>query len=185
MPVPLSLSVINLELPSGTKWASCNIGATIPEEIGDRFAWGEYKKKKVYDWKTYIHCDGDGDSCHDLGINICGTRNDVASMVWGDKWNMPSVDQMIELINYCSYEWIAINGIYGGMFTSIRNGNFLFFPATTSTYEDGYYWSCIQEPRCASEAYCLGIGDRGPYVDSFCFDRCAGRLIRAVMKKNV
>lgn len=70
--------LIDLGLPSGTKWACCNVGANMPERPGGFYAWGETEEKEVYDWSTYIHCDGSMETCHDLGENIAGTQYDVA-----------------------------------------------------------------------------------------------------------
>ncbi|MBQ6065098.1 MAG: hypothetical protein IJK87_15950 [Prevotella sp.] len=64
---------IDLGLPSGIKWASCNVGATKPEEYGGYYAWGETEEKEVYDWSTYLHCDGSYNTCYDLGSCISGT----------------------------------------------------------------------------------------------------------------
>ena len=85
---------IDLGLPSGTKWASCNVGATKPEEYGGYYSWGETEEKETYDWSTYIHCDGSSSTCHDLGSDISGTEYDVAHVKWGGKWCMPTLDDI-------------------------------------------------------------------------------------------
>ena len=196
MNVPLSLSIINLELPSGTKWASCNLGAEKPEEYGDHYAWGESTVKKVYDWNTYslcgekfgnIHCNI-GDSRCNKEICIRGTKNDVAYLKWGEKWSLPTLFQMEELIAFCDFEWICLKGVYGGMFTSKRNGNFIFFPAAGGYYginnsecgKYGYYWSCMQDSKDSNYAYCLNFDSRGSYCASFCCSSCYGYSVRAV-----
>ena len=69
---------IDLGLPSGIKWASCNVGASKPEEYGGHYSWGETEEKEIYEWFTYTHCDGTVQTCHDLSPSICGTENDVA-----------------------------------------------------------------------------------------------------------
>ena len=95
---PNGHEAIDLGLPSGTKWASCNVGATKPEAYGCYFAWGETTEKEALDWATYIHCDGSKDICHDLGESISGTEYDVANMKWGGNWQMPTLEQLEELL---------------------------------------------------------------------------------------
>ncbi|MBQ6064081.1 MAG: hypothetical protein IJK87_10720, partial [Prevotella sp.] len=105
--------MIDLGLPSGTKWACCNVGATAPEQYGGYYAWGEVNEKSYYDWSTYIHCDGHYYDCHNLGSDIAGTQYDVAHVKWGGSWVMPSHAQQVELLNYCTSTWTTENGVYG------------------------------------------------------------------------
>lgn len=140
-------NAIDLGLSSGLKWASCNLGATKPEEFGDYYAWGETEKKESYDWSTYIHCDGTAKSCHDLGGDISGTSYDVAHAKWGGTWRMPTNEEMKELIDECKHKWVQVNDVYGIRFTG-PNGNSIFLPATgyrnaanlQSQDNQGCYW---------------------------------------------
>ena len=145
--------MIDLGLPSGTKWACCNVGANKPEDYGDHFAWGETKPKDVYDWSTYIHCDGSEETCHDLGYDIAGKKDyDAATANWGSPWKMPTVEQRKELIYNCTSVWTQENGIYGMKFTG-SNGATIFLPAAGSVWNDelhgmghwGDYWSSTPE----------------------------------------
>ena len=140
--------MIDLGLPSGTKWACCNVGASKPEDYGGYYAWGETTEKSRYSWKTYIHCDGSWETCHDIGNDIAGTQYDAATVNWGSPWVMPSTEQVWELRKACPSEWTTINGINGLRFTG-RNGASVFFPAA-GTRESaklnkvgllGSYWS--------------------------------------------
>ena len=124
---PKGLIAVDLGLPSGTKWANMNVGASKPEEFGGDYAWGETEVKEEYNWKNYIHCDGSERTCHDLGESICGTEYDVAHVKWGGKWQMPSSAQILELIHYCHYEEAHINDVKGMKFVA-PNGNSIFFP---------------------------------------------------------
>ena len=119
---------IDLGLPSGTKWAPWNVGASKPEDHGGYYAWGETEEKEVYDWSTYIHCDGTQNTCYDIGTDITGTDYDVAHVKWGGLWEMPTLEQVKELLAKCSSEWTTVNGIYGSKLTG-PNGNSIFFPA--------------------------------------------------------
>lgn len=118
---------IDLGLPSGTKWACCNVGATSPEGHGNYYAWGETEVKEIYDWTTYTHCDGSKETCHDLGSDIAGTEHDVAHVKWGGSWEMPSQGQIRELTEQCSYKWTARNGVGGVLFTGPSGGT-IFLP---------------------------------------------------------
>ena len=138
---------IDLGLPSGTKWASCNMGATKPEEYGGYYAWGETEEKEVYDWSTYKYYQ-DG-SFVSLGSDISGTEYDVAHVKWGRKWCMPTLDDIKELLDNCTSEWTTFNNVNGRKFTSKINGNSIFLPAAGSRWGGdpnhpvvrGYYWS--------------------------------------------
>ena len=153
---------IDLGLPSGTKWACCNVGASTPEGYGGYYAWGETEEKSTYDWSTYIHCDGSAGTCHDLGSDIAGTQYDVAHVKWGGSWVVPSFDQITELVNNCTYTWISINGVRGEYFTSPSGGS-LFLPAAGIRLNDdlhdaswaGSYLSSTQNPTFSDVAYRL------------------------------
>ncbi|MBO4316020.1 MAG: hypothetical protein J5867_08690 [Prevotella sp.] len=185
-PSVITGEAIDLGLPSGIKWASCNVGATKPEEYGGYYAWGETEEKEVYDWSTYIHCDGSSSTCHDLGSNISGTQYDVAHVKWGGNWRMPTYDEIGELIDNCTTEWTTLNGVYGRKFTSNINGNSIFVPAAgyrggSSLYYagfHGYYWSGTQSASTSHYAYYLSVGSG--YVGRNNNDRYSGRTVRPV-----
>ena len=126
---------IDLGLPSGTKWACCNVGTNIPEGYGGYYAWGETEEKEIYDWTTYIHCDGSEETCHDLGSDIAGTEYDVAHIKWGGSWVMPSQDQINELTSKCTCAWIINNGVLGDLFTG-PNGSTIFLPVSNFWWYD-------------------------------------------------
>lgn len=168
---------IDLGLPSGTKWACCNVGASKPEEYGAYFAWGEISEKDYYDWRTYIHSNDYG-LCNHLGC-ICGTKYDAARIIWGMAWQIPSPEQINELIDYTTYEWMEFNGIKGGKFTG-PNGNFIFLPAAGGCHGSalytfdlyGLYWSGMQNHN-NNEAYIL-------HFDSCFADWCTNNWYRKV-----
>ena len=180
--------MIDLGLPSGTKWACCNVGADKPEAYGGYYAWGETGFKSYFDWSTYIHCDGSESTCHDLGSDIAGTQYDVAHVKWGGSWVMPSKEQQDELINNCTYEWTTVNGVKGGKFTSNINGGSIFLPAAGFRWDDGlygagsygYYWSSTQNPSYSYGAYGLGFNSGGAGWNSYY--RRGGRTVRPVSR---
>ncbi|MBO7132784.1 MAG: DUF1566 domain-containing protein [Bacteroidales bacterium] len=140
---------IDLGLPSGLLWATCNVGANAPEEYGDYFAWGETTPKETYNWDTYKYYDGSvtkytgSDS-----LTILEASDDAATANWGAGWRMPTADEMRELQDYCIVVWTEQNGVNGRKFTG-PNGNSIFLPAAgyridselDNAGSDGYYWS--------------------------------------------
>ena len=180
---------IDLGLPSGTKWACCNVGAGKPEDYGGYYSWGETETKSTYDWITYTHCDGTANTCHDLGRNITGTQYDVAHVKWDGSWVMPSWTQLHELYENCSSEWTTFNGVKGWKFTSKKNGGTVFLPAAGYRWNDdlgsagsnGYYWSSTQDPSSTSRARGLYYGSSSARW-GYGLTRDYGRTVRPVSK---
>ena len=141
---PVGVEAIDLGLPSGTKWANMNMGATSPEEYGSYYAWGETEEKKVYDRSTYIYCDGTYDTYHNLGSDISGTQYDVAHVKWGGNWRMPTIEQIRELLLHSKQEWTELNGVAGTRFKSKINGNSIFLPAAGYRWDGGLYFACSE-----------------------------------------
>lgn len=134
---------VDLGLPSGTKWATCNVGANAPEQYGNHYAWGETKPKDEYTQSNSV--------TYQLQMSdIAGNpQYDAATANWGEGWKMPTRTQMEELIIRCTWEWIKQNGVRGYKGTG-PNGNSIFFPAagnwSHTSFTDGscgyiYYWS--------------------------------------------
>ena len=130
---------VDLGLPSGLLWATCNVGADTPEAYGDYFAWGETQPKEVYDGNTYTYSDNS---------TILPPENDAATANWGNGWRMPTKEEWQELYNNTTVTWTQQNGVNGRLFTA-TNGNSLFLPAAgyreDSSLLDaggiGVYWS--------------------------------------------
>ena len=114
--------MIDLGLPSGTKWACCNVGASKPEDYGGYYAWGETEEKDVYSYETYIYGYNEY-----IGLDISGTNYDVAHVKWGVSWKMPTTEDFKELIDNCTYIWTQQDGTEGSKFTG-NNGNSIFIP---------------------------------------------------------
>lgn len=152
---------VDLGLPSGTLWATCNVGASKPEDYGDYFAWGETAPKTTYNWSTYKYCGGSSeimikyctDSYYETFDNkrVLEPADDAATAKWGEAWQMPSLDQLEELINtnYTTTEWTTVNDVNGRKITSKSNLKSIFLPAAGCRYDTslsgadngGYYWS--------------------------------------------
>lgn len=173
-PNPSNHEWVDLGLPSGLKWATCNVGASQPEEYGDYFAWGEVEPKDYYDWSTYKWCNGTENTqtkyCNDSYYGYNGftdykttldLSDDAANYNWGGGWRMPTEEEQDELRNNCSWEWTSKNGVYGRKVTG-PNGNSIFLPAAGFCYDSslsyagslGYYRSSslgTYDPSYASE----------------------------------
>ena len=177
---------VDLGLPSGLKWASCNMGASKPEDSGSYFAWGETEEKDVYNWQTYVHCDGSDETVHDLGSVICATQYDVVSDKWSDKWRMPTKEEYQELIDNCTSEWTQLDGIDGLKFTG-ANGNSIFLPAAGDFWDDGimdelqhgHYWSGSTDSGSSVNAFDLSFGSNS--VNLNLDNRSRGFSIRPVL----
>ena len=147
-----------VDLGLSVKWATCNIGASSPEEYGDYYAWGETETKENYDWSTYKWCNGSSntltkyntDSSYGTVDNktILEPEDDVAHVKLGGSWRMPTDAEWTELRENCTWTWTTQNGVNGYIVTA-SNGNSIFLPAAGDRYDtslcdagsDGYYWS--------------------------------------------
>lgn len=142
---------IDLGLPSGTKWACCNVGASKPENAGAFFAWGEIKPNKgEYSEATYLYAQKKNNIYYydNIGSDIAGTKYDAATFYWGSQWVMPSKAQFQELIKNTKSWWTTTNGVGGYLFWGF-NGGSIFLPAAGYLWDGGlsgagsygYYWS--------------------------------------------
>lgn len=127
---------VNLGL--SVKWAACNVGASSPEEYGGYYAWGETEEKSDYSWDTYKWCNGSWDSmtkyCTDSycrtvdNKTVLDPEDDVAHVKLGGSWRMPTLDEIEELCNECTWTSTTYNGVKGQLVTG-PNGNSIFLPA--------------------------------------------------------
>ncbi|MBR6449033.1 MAG: DUF1566 domain-containing protein, partial [Fibrobacter sp.] len=126
---------VDLGLPSGLLWATCNVGANAPEEYGDYFAWGETTPKDTYNWDTYQHYNGSDLTKYtgSDGLTTLEPSDDAATANWGEGWRMPTQAEFQELLDNTTVTWTQQNGVNGRLFTA-ANGNSLFLPAA------GYRW---------------------------------------------
>ena len=170
---------VDLGLPSGLKWATCNIGAAAPNESGDYFAWGEINPKSEF---TEANCTSYGLNMQDIAGD---PKYDAARANWGATWKVPSKKDFEELMNECTWEWMVING-KGCKKVTGSNGNYIILPITgyiygTSSYMDdfGYYWTST--PISTYEQFSYDFFFDQEYNLSMGFDeRCYGQAIRPV-----
>ncbi len=177
--------VIDLGLPSGTKWACCNVGSSKPEGYGNYYAWGETKTKSVYSWGTYQY-GRSSDDVDNIGSDIAGTRYDAATANWGTPWKMPTKAQCEELKENTTSKWTTHNGVKGRMFTSKKKGCSLFLPAAGGrrngeldyTGSGGYYWSSSLREGTQYYVWYIYFFSGSVYLNYF--DRYFGRSVRPV-----
>ncbi len=185
---------VDLNLPSGLKWAAYNVGAIIPEDYGDYFAWGETLPKNYYYWNTYKWCNGTQTTlskyCSDASYGnhgftdqktVLDLADDAARANWGGKWRIPTDDEWKELIDNCTWTWTTHNGV-NGYEVKGSNGNSIFLPAAGFF---GYevlvesdlkccYWSSSLHTEYPSRAW-LGF-------DHIYYCRYYGLSVRPVME---
>lgn len=113
---------VDLGLPSGTKWATCNVGASSPDKSGEYFSWGEIETKTEYSDNA---CTTVNKEISDFSGN---PYYDVASTKWGNNWCIPTVDETEELAKLCKWTWIKYNLSTGYKITG-PNGKSIFLPA--------------------------------------------------------
>lgn len=148
---------VDLGLPSGTLWATCNVGANSPEEYGGYFAWGETETKNSYNWNSYIYsedakntlkkyCDRSSYGYNGFTDNLTELElcDDAALINWGENWCMPSADQLEELHLQCEWTWTTLNNINGFLVKSRTNNNSIFLPAAGTLVDS----SCDAENQC-------------------------------------
>ena len=194
---------VDLGLPHGTLWATCNVGAESPEGYGDYYAWGEMLTKDYYSWDTYQYCyrNEAGDVmvscyCSDSQFGMVDNQtelvpgDDIATVKWGKNWQTPSREQIDELIQNTTFEWTTLNGVYGCRATSKTDtSKSIFLPAVgvfengevAATGEVGAFQSRTVWSEDSKWFNCLSIGGSG--LQPFICHRCIGLPVRPVRKQ--
>ena len=201
-------TAVDLGLPSGLKWATCNVGANAPEEYGDYFAWGETEPyyssqdpltwkdgKTGYNWASYKWCNGSSTSltkyCTSSSYGnvdnntVLDPEDDAASVNWGGSWRMPTDADWTELRTECTWTWTTRNGVNGRLVTG-PNSNSIFLPAAGRRYStsldytgsSGDYWS--SSLNTDYPRYAWSVDFNSGTVDRDGDGRCYGHSVRAV-----
>ena len=191
-----SPSVGYADLGLSVKWATCNLGASNPEEYGDYYAWGETYTKMTYDWSVYLWCNGSYNSLTKYNTSSSYGRvdnktfldaaDDVARAKLGGKWRMPTDAEWTELRSKCTWTWTTQKGVNGYRVTSKINGNSIFLPAAGSRDDAslggagsyGKYWSSSLNTGYPLDAWGVGFGSGR--VSRSDYDRCGGFSVRPV-----
>lgn len=185
---------VDLGLPSGTLWATSNVGASRLDERGGYFAWGETEPKKNYEWKNYRYgTDWNNITKYnrDDKLTALEASDDAAAANWGGGWRMPTEADMDELMSNCSVNRRKLNGVVGLFFTG-SNGNSIFLPE--AGYRAGknfsnvkfsveipgaYYWLSSLGKGMDCNAMILEC-DGQDYCSTYHTERCDGLSVRAV-----
>ena len=190
---------VDLGLPSGTLWATMNVGANNETDTGLYFAWGETQgytdaSTKAFSWEDYKWSNNGSRSDFTKynetdGKTQLDLEDDAAAVNWGGKWHMPTEAQCRELFNTdnCTNEWTTVNGVNGRLFTSVINGKTLFIPAAGlcggcivyNVGHSGYVWTSSLNSTIVSDAWDIFFGSHVRGV-GYSY-RCFGRAVRAVV----
>lgn len=191
---------VDLGLPSGLLWATCNVGAYTPEGYGDYFAWGETQPKDTYSWSNYQYCNGSYNTitkyCSNAlsgyhgftdNLTVLLPEDDAATANWGSEWRMPTMEEWQELYTTTTCFWTSLNGVNGQLFIA-SNGNSIFLPAAGYRVNNNLYlensngrcWSCSLNTNSSSGiAWYFNF-----YSDDYNMNREGGRFygqsVRAV-----
>ena len=173
---PSTMEYVDLGLPSGLKWAKCNLGASKPSDYGDHYAWGETAPKAVYDWTTYkwmqagksdekhitkyTYADGEtGGIWYDSsgtfigdGKTVLAAADDAATANLGSPWRMPTADEIQELLDNCTWFWTTQDGVKGHQVGG-PNGNAIFLPAAGLRLDSGFHFAGGQGNYWSSSLY--------------------------------
>lgn len=174
-----------VDLGLSVRWATCNVGASKPEEYGRYFAWGDVSGQT---WNG--SWSGGGFSSYpryELSNDNLNPEYDAAHVNLGGKWRMPTRGEFEELINNCKVVWTTINGVKGRLFTSKKSGfenKSIFLPAAgfgnnsslNNAGSKGYYWSSTFDN--GRSAWNLYFSSDRVYTDNYL--RFFGRSVRPV-----
>ncbi|MBR5982920.1 MAG: hypothetical protein IK025_04230 [Bacteroidales bacterium] len=172
---------VDLGLPSGTRWATCNVGASTPTAYGNYYAWGETTTKSSYTEDNYTYSSNP---------TTLPSSADAATANWGSGWRMPTSTEMQELIDNCTVTWTTQSGVNGRLFTG-PNGNSIFLPAAGGRYDSelydagsyGNYWSSSLYTDGAGNAWYLYFSSGG-YGMYDIYGRFNGLSVRAVCQSQ-
>lgn len=200
-----------VDLGLSVKWATCNIGASSPSEPGGYYAWGEVVQKSDYSWMTYRFwlCNRFLDNSPQFSkystskrygyidnLIILDKEDDVAHVILGGNWRMPTCIELEELLSKCQWEWTSLDGVNGYLVKSRINRNSIFLPVGGMYYNStlwksnskGFYWLSTLVENCSDQADALVFDESGPYLSTHLvynerfldLDRCFGCLVRPV-----
>lgn len=194
---------IDLGLPSGKKWAACNLGANVPEEYGAYFAWGEIEAKQTFEWNNYKLGNGETDSkikmtkyCSHSKRGKVDNRqrleaaDDAAVALSAGKWRIPTKEEWEELLNGCTWEWVKNyngKGFDMKVGTSKTNGKTILFPfsgyynGTAFIKDEIEFWTASQNADNGLEAFYVRMMTHNQSVENGY--RKQGMPIRAIANK--
>lgn len=165
-----------VDLGLRVKWASCNLGASLPSEAGVFVAWGELEEKFVFSWENYYYADGSSNTItkyctnnsfgHRDNLVTLLPEDDAANVIMGGNWRVPTDSDWEELLEKCQWVFSSVNSVPGYIVKSMVTGftsSSIFLPASGyagdcyyfSPGKAGYYWSSSITETTPSSAYCI------------------------------
>ena len=187
-----------VDLGLSVRWATCNVGATAPEEYGDYYAWGEIATKDSCTWENYSLADSSSTAltkyCNSSDYGTVDNKttleaaDDVATQKWGGNWRMPTIDEWDELLKNCDWTWTTLNGV-NGYEVKATNGNSIFLPAAGYRFDgvlfnagsDGGYWSSSLDTD--NPSLTQSVNFYSDYHSTNSDYRYYGRSVRSVLDK--
>ena len=194
--VPEGVKEVDLGLPSGTKWANMNVGATNYKEFGTYFAWGETEPKADYAWGTY-QWGSWNDDIKRASItkynSVLNPEDDAATINWGPRWRMPTRKEFQELVTNTTAEYVTLSNDSVVVKLTSKAGytdKFIYLPTAGYwngrhvTGEDlhwGYYWTSTLGAN-PLDAYCVGVTNENGISISVSYERRPiGQSVRPVV----
>ena len=203
---PNNVTPESVDLGLSVDWATFNVGATNEYDHGGLYAWGELTEKDSYNgWATYKWCEGTKtsftkyNSYSDYGYVdnklILEPDDDVAHVLWGDDWRMPTRDELDELVYNCRWEWADLGDIDGYYVTSCIPGHTeqtIFIPASGSDWgagprrnrHDAFYRSAEMEVNCSPDKIYYLYFNQRTYGAAEGNEKYMGSPVRAVKKNS-
>jgi hypothetical protein len=195
---------VDLGLPSGTKWATMNVGATSETDYGLYFQWGDTQGytseqvgsgegQKAFTWTDYKYSDNGSSSVMTKynatdGKTLLDLEDDSVAANWGGNWRMPTLKQFRELLDNTEKRWTTVNNVEGYKFTNKTDSSkYIFIPAAGLARNGsvdyvgygGYVWSSsISSDYVDSGSYLTCNSD---YVDVGSYSRYYGLSVRGVV----
>ena len=191
---PDTKEYVDLGLPSGLLWATCNVGASAPEIYGNYYAWGETTTKETYTWDSYKYTSAPTKYNKSDELLTLEAEDDAAAVNWGGKWRMPTDAEMIELRTNCDWTWTNDyngTGVAGCIVASKTNGNSIFLPAASYYGQNGIdqiggngaYWSSSRTDNVYQAHHTYFYYESGSAkIDDYTYYRNYGHSIRPVQE---
>ncbi len=187
-----------VDLGLSVQWATCNVGATKPQEYGNYYAWGETERRDNYGWDYYKYGFNRNSLTKypaapnfkvDTVLTTLEAMDDAATANWGSEWRMPTAEEWQELFDNCTRDWKEVDNIKGYELKSKINGNTIFLPAAGYRSADsgysanyGYYWS---SSLCEATTYgAYSVYFNADFVNLNVYFRVYGYSIRPVKPIN-
>ena len=167
-----TMEYVDLGLPSGIKWAKCDLGASSPEIYGDEYSWGETWTKRNYDYYYFTDIVEGQYTKYDSRDKrfFLEKEDDVAYLRLGEGWRYPTWNEVQELIDNCTVTASTLNGWPGVMFISKINNNYIFFGYRTKGLAESLRWTSAVVESNPTLAKCLSFERKTNKIDVSRYD---------------